>query len=172
MRNTTVGLLVAAVLAAGGTTACDTSDDAGTKPSGGDVEKVSDTSGAAPVDELRFPGTTVTAALTGYDRDLRMVGFELVQLEPGEGNMEARYVDVPGDGPHRLPLAPDVKVFSAGSICPADTDTGLSIGADGRGNQPCTAEQLLAALDDGGLTAEIKVDAQDRIAEVAELYHP
>lgn len=183
MRRT--GFLVAAVIAVGLVSACSAQGgagrpaDAGGKPAGvvenppppagaehqsGDVENVG-------ADDLRFPGTTVTAVLTGYDRKLQMASFELVELVSGT-NMEPYYQDVAGDGPHRLPLSPDLKVWSAFGICTTGSPTGITVDEHGRANQPCTKDQFLAALDDDGMTAEVKVDDQDRIAEVTELYHP
>jgi hypothetical protein len=182
MRSTTAGLLVAAVLGVGLASACGTRNDAtgtadaGTKSAAG-VEHLgkapSGKADGAPADDLRFPGTTVTAELTGFDQRLQMVYFELVELTPGTGEMEPHYVDVPGDGPHRLPLATNLKVWSASSICPARSDNGATIDDQGLGDQPCTKDELLDALDTRpGITARLKVDAQDRIYEVAELYHP
>jgi len=87
--------------------------------------------------------------------------------------MEPHYVDVPGDGPHRLPLATNLKVWSASNIHPARSDNGATIDDQGLGDQPCTRDELLDALDTrSGITARLKVDARDRIYEVAELYHP
>jgi len=182
MRSTTAGFLVAAVLAVGLAGACGTKDDAtgttdaGTKPAAGVENMGKVPSGAAdgaPVDELRFPGTTVTAELTGFDHRLQMIDFEVVELSPGTGQMEPHYVDVPGDGPHRLPLAANLKVWSANIICSSQAENGVTIDDQGLGDQPCTKDELLAALDNrSGITAQLKVDAQDRIYEVAELYHP
>jgi hypothetical protein len=179
IRATVVAVSMAG-LAVGLTSACGSRDDAsgtsgaGAKPAAGIENKDSTKSeDGAVTDDLRFPGTTVTVELTGYDRGLQMVNFELVELAPGTGNMEPHYVDVPGDGTHRLPLADNLKVWSANMICSSGSETGVTVDAEGRGDQPCTEDQLLEALDrSSGLTAELKVDAQDRIYEVAELYHP
>jgi hypothetical protein len=182
MRSTTAGILVGAVLTVGLAGACGTKNDAtgtadaGTRAAAGveDVGRVpSGEADGAPVDELRFPGTTVTAELTGFDHRLQMVDFELVELTAGTGEMEPHYVDVAGDGPHRLPLATNLKVLGASTICPGRSDDGVTIDDQGLGDQPCTEDELLEALDDrSGITAQLKVDAQDRIYEVAELYHP
>jgi hypothetical protein len=179
MRSTTAGFLVAAVLTVGLASACGTKNDAtdaGTKPAAGveNMGKVpSGEADGAPVDELRFPGTTVTAELTGFDRRLQMINFEVVELAPGDGQMEPHYVDVPGDGPHRLPLAANLKVWSANIICSSQSENGVTIDDQGLGDQPCTKDELLEALDNrSGITAQLRVDAQDRIYEVAELYHP
>ena len=56
---------------------------------------------------------------------------------------------------------------------PRRSDNGATIDDQGLGDQPCTRDELLDALDTrSGITARLKVDAQDRIYEVAELYHP
>jgi hypothetical protein len=175
MRTTIAGLVVSAVVVCGLTAACDVRDDApattgtSTKTVGG-----GSAGDAVPADELRFPGTTVTAALTGFDRRLQMVDFELIELAPGTGTMEPHYVDVPGDGPHRLPFADNLKVWSANIICSSESETGVTVDERGRGDQPCTKQQLLDAIDhgSGSLTVEFKVDSKDRIYEVAKLYHP
>jgi hypothetical protein len=92
--------------------------------------------------EPRFPNTTQTVQLTGYDTALDMVEFHLVRWAPGGPN-NGHYVEVPGDtGMHRLPLA-----------C-------------------CEDRLPAALLDDAAPFAEIEVDGDNHIAAVTEIYTP
>lgn len=118
----------------------------------------------------KFPNTKQTVMLTGYDTKLDMVEFQLAHWVPGGPN-NGHYAEVAGDTvTHRLPLAKNPTVLSALSLCPSD---GVTLDSDGRGNTPCTKDRLLAKLKDGlGPIAEIKVDADDHIATVSELYAP
>ena len=118
----------------------------------------------------KFPNTKQTVMLTGYDTKLDMVEFQLTHWVPGGPN-NGHYAEVAGDtATHRLPLAKNPTVLSALSLCPSD---GVTLDSDGRGNTPCTKDRLLAKLKDGlGPIAEIKVDADDHIATVSELYAP
>ncbi|MEV4316723.1 hypothetical protein [Actinocrispum sp. NPDC049592] len=131
-----------------------------------------DASNSSTVDksEARFPDTTQTVWLTGYDAKVDMVQFKLTKWQPGGPN-NGHYVDVPGDtGVHRLPLASNVTVLSVGTLCLSNE---MSADSKGNGTAPCSKDVLLKSLKDGiMLVAEIKVDGTDHIAKVSERYTP
>ncbi len=120
--------------------------------------------------EARFPNTTQTVLLTGYDATVDMVQFKLTRWQPGGPN-NGHYVDVPGDtGVHRLPLAKNVTVLSVGTLCLSNE---MSADSKGNGTAPCPTDILLKSLKDGiMLVAEIKVDGTDHIAKVSERFTP
>ncbi|EOD63029.1 hypothetical protein [Amycolatopsis vancoresmycina] len=122
--------------------------------------------GTAPV--RKFPNTTQTVQFTGYDAEVRMVRFQLVTRRPG-GPDNGQYVPLDGKT-YRLPLQPGGKVFSAASLCPAES---VTIDGEGYGNGPCTQEQLLRQLQEkNSVLAQVSVNGDDRITTVKEIYHP
>ncbi|ALG10370.1 hypothetical protein AOZ06_28850 [Kibdelosporangium phytohabitans] len=128
--------------------------------------------GGAKVDnpDLRFPNTTQTVQLTGYDSKVQMVGFKLVQWVAGGAN-NGHFGEVQGDtATHRLPLADSPTVRSATGVCPTERP---AVDGNGHGTAPCSKERLVNALLQGGkFTAQIKIDGEDRIVHVTEIYTP
>lgn len=128
--------------------------------------------GAAPSNQQtrRFPNTTQTVQFTGYDTGANMAQFQLVTWQAG-GADNGHFVPVPGDTKtYRLPLRENEQVFSASTLCPSESAT---VDGQGRGNQPCTPNQLMRALTGGTPPlAEIQVDGNDSITVVKEIYQP
>ncbi|MFC3453341.1 hypothetical protein [Amycolatopsis speibonae] len=127
-----------------------------TRPAGG--------TGKAPDQQVRkFPNSTQSVQFTGYDAGVRMVRFQLITRQGTE--------TAPVDGrTYRLPLQKGGKVFSAATLCPAES---VTIDDQGYGNRPCGQEQLIQQLKDGNpVLAQISVNGDDRIATVKEIYHP
>lgn len=120
--------------------------------------------------KLRFPNTTQTVELTGYNTQVDMVEFTLVQWQPGGPN-NGHYVSVPGDtGTHRLPLAGAATVLGAANLCPTGE---VTVDDKGLGSAPCSKATLVAGLKAGTHhLAQIAVDGNDNIARVAEIYTP
>jgi hypothetical protein len=117
---------------------------------------------------LKFPNTTVKAALTGYDSRVNMVEFYQVRWVPGGPN-NGHYDEDPADtAMHRLPLSDSPVILSALTLCP-----GGSMDQQGHATTRCTKDQLIQILTDSpGVLAEVRVDGADRIERVSELYVP
>jgi hypothetical protein len=127
---------------------------------------------AAPASppELRFPNTTQTVQLIGFDDAVNMAQFQLVTWQSG-GPDNGHYGPVAGDTKtYRLPLHEHGEVYSAATICP---DGNVTVDGRGFGTKPCAPQQLMEALTGGNPPlAQIHVDGDDRIAVVKEIYHP
>ncbi len=94
---------------------------------------------------------------TGYDANLRMVRFQLM-------------TDQAGGKTYRLPLQPGAEVFSAATLCPAES---VTIDDEGNGDLPCGDDQLIQQLRDGNpVLARITVNGEEQITTVKEIYRP
>ena len=157
-----------ATVSAGGVASTTSAQPAGSPMT---TSRVAGTS-AAPA-RLQFPNTTLNVMLTGYDDSTGMLRFQLatwVRTPTDDGGYQA---DPANPGTHRLPLADNPTILSAGTLCAGSNDA--TIGPSGLGTKPCSEQEFLATLHGapGGLpAAQLKVDGSDRITSVVEYYHP
>jgi len=120
--------------------------------------------------KLRFPNTTQTVQFTGFDNTVNMARFQLVTWQAG-GPDGGHHVPVAGDAKvYRLPVDEHSEVYSAATVCSGDDAT---VDAEGFGTKPCTTQQFMEALTGGRPPlAQIRVDGDDCIVMVKEIYHP
>ncbi|WP_033290342.1 hypothetical protein [Amycolatopsis jejuensis] len=123
-----------------------------------------------PAPQRKFPNTTQTVAFTGWDAKEYMATFKLMQFQPGGAN-NGHWVEVPGDTKtYRLPLDAHSETYSALDLCSGGTPT---VDSNGRGTKWCDQDDLVKALKgDHPPLAEIKVDRDDQITSVKEIYTP
>lgn len=164
---------LAAALTVLATAGCGTKSPAGTSaPAGGDGQAAlghAVTDQVAAERRLKFPNTTRTTNLVGYDDGVGMVRFQLVVWQKG-GADNGHYVPDPADpATHRLALSANPAILSAYEIC----SDHLTLDGDGKAARPCAPQQLIDALHNGKKPyATLRIDGDDHIAQLSELYTP
>ncbi|MTD56706.1 hypothetical protein [Amycolatopsis pithecellobii] len=167
MRKRIVVASVAAVLAALTIGGCSAAPAVTAKPAPANADPMQADDAKQ---RLKFPNTKQTVFLQGYDDTVGMVRFRLQVWQPG-GPDGGHFVTDPTDSaPHRLALSADPTILSANQLC---SDGEVTVDSDGAGTKPCTADQLIDTVrDGGGLLAKIQIDAADHITKLAEIYTP
>jgi hypothetical protein len=126
------------------------------------TQTVTQSSGASHGKALQFPNTQPFVRLIAYDPGQNVVEFRVVDRYTSSGTQDHFAYDPKDPGHHRLPLAATVSIDGIGGgdsdICP-----------DAPGAH-CTTAQLAAAVRDNPapLVAQLVVDGNDRVTEVAE----
>ncbi|MGW5644716.1 hypothetical protein ACWEV3_10020 [Saccharopolyspora sp. NPDC003752] len=151
----------------GGTTAAAPQPAAGTEQSQPSTGSDENTGSTEPTQKKRFPNTTFYAEVGHYDRDSGMLEFKVAKYQdPGPDAVKDKkfLAPDPADSKTRqLHLSQDAKVNAVYGLCSDE---------HAMAEQSCTGKEMGTALrfNTDTIYAEFKVDADDNIVEVKEIW--